>query len=127
MQPYHSGADNKRVILITGDRTKWYDQAIFIVKKDALPTELPIDFVEEAERIIQNYITNGGSTNPSIGQKAKAEYAVTRDTGPSYTQTAPAKATASKQKKKRTDLIIHLAMLACCAALAGILSYMALR
>jgi len=48
-------SDNKRVILLTGDRSKWYDQAIFIVKK-GLPEELnAADLITEAERIIQNY------------------------------------------------------------------------
>lgn len=50
-------SDNKRVILITGDNSKWYEQAIFIVRKSSEQSMPSIDFVKEAEKIIQCYMT----------------------------------------------------------------------
>jgi len=49
-------SDNKRVILITGDQSKWYEQAIFIVRKNAMDAAGPTDFIKEAESIISNYM-----------------------------------------------------------------------
>lgn len=46
--------DSKRVILINGDSNKLYDQAIFILK-NSTKKNIPIDFVDEAEKIINNY------------------------------------------------------------------------
>ena len=46
----------ERVILIKGDASKWYEQAIFIVNKDISPENMPVNFVAEAESIINNYI-----------------------------------------------------------------------
>ena len=45
----------ERVILVKGDGTKWYEQAIFIVNQDTAAEGLPIDFVAEAEKIICDF------------------------------------------------------------------------
>ena len=50
----------ERVILIQGDDTQWYEQAIFIVNPKT--NNIPTDFVAEAEKIISNY-KNGNSFN----------------------------------------------------------------
>ncbi|MCL2377468.1 MAG: hypothetical protein FWC76_08775 [Defluviitaleaceae bacterium] len=43
--------DSKRkVVLVRGDKSKFYEQAIFILRPEA--TERQIDFVKEAEKII---------------------------------------------------------------------------
>jgi len=47
---------SERVILITGDHSKWFEQAIFIVKKNASQASIPMDFMDEAERIIDGYL-----------------------------------------------------------------------
>lgn len=57
-------SDNKRVILITGDENKWFEQAIFIVKKNVLDKGTPKDFVREAELILQNYMTGASPRTP---------------------------------------------------------------
>ncbi|MCL2171685.1 MAG: hypothetical protein FWB71_05970, partial [Defluviitaleaceae bacterium] len=45
--------DNRRVILVKGDESKWYEQAIFILRpgRDGA-AGAPLDFVKEAERIV---------------------------------------------------------------------------
>lgn len=50
--------NKKKVILINGDSSKWYEQAIFIINPDISANNIPIDFVSEAERIINNYMMN---------------------------------------------------------------------
>lgn len=51
--------DNKRVILINGDNNKLYEQAIFIMKNNT-KANISINFVDEAEKIINNYSSVGG-------------------------------------------------------------------
>lgn len=46
---------DERIILIKGDKTKWYDQIIFILKKNVPKNKVPIDLVVEAERIVNSY------------------------------------------------------------------------
>ena len=45
----------ERVVLVKGSPSKWYDQAIFIVNQNAPKESMPLDFVTEAEKIIQEY------------------------------------------------------------------------
>ena len=45
----------ERVILVKGDSSKWWEQAIFIVNPQAVAEEMPTDFVSEAERIVSEY------------------------------------------------------------------------
>ena len=46
----------ERVILIKGGASQWYEQAIFIVKQSTAPENIPVDFVAEAEKIINNHV-----------------------------------------------------------------------
>ena len=46
----------ERVILIKGGPSKWYEQAIFIVNQNMPQDQMPVDFVAEAEQIINNYV-----------------------------------------------------------------------
>lgn len=48
--------NDKKVILISGGGSNWYEQAIFIIK-DKSP-RLPVDMVKEAENIIKRYIAD---------------------------------------------------------------------
>ncbi|MCL2170299.1 MAG: hypothetical protein FWB74_09800 [Defluviitaleaceae bacterium] len=43
---------SRKVVLLKGDRDKWYEQAIFIMRHGV--DEEEIDFVKEAEKIINN-------------------------------------------------------------------------
>lgn len=58
--------DSKRkVVLVRGDKSKLYEQAIFILRDGALQGQ--IDFVKEAERII-NASSWSGATPPTSNQ-----------------------------------------------------------
>ena len=63
---------SERIILIRGDRSKWFEQAIFIVKKNIPQSSVPVDFVAEAERIINGYLLSGasGQTGPASKDSA---------------------------------------------------------
>ena len=45
-----------QVIVIQGDATKWYSQAVFIMNPNPLAEHPPVDFVAEAEKIIFSYM-----------------------------------------------------------------------
>ena len=61
--------DNKRkVMLVRGDKSKQYEQAIFILRDGALHGQ--IDFVKEAERII-NASSRSGAVPPTHNQIPK--------------------------------------------------------
>ena len=44
--------EQNKVVLVNGDNSKFFDQAIFIVKKNIPDNKIPVDFVAEAEKII---------------------------------------------------------------------------
>ena len=90
--------NDNRVILIKGGNNKWYEQAIFIVRKDAA-AQIPVDFVAEAEKIINGY----------MHRKAKPAPARTRQ------QTAV--------KNTPLDYVLNTLIVVCCIALAAILTY----
>lgn len=48
--------DKKKVILINGDTSKWYEQVIFIVKEEK-EDKVPKNLVLEAEKIINEYVS----------------------------------------------------------------------
>lgn len=60
--------EKKKVILINGNKSNWYDQVIFIVK-ETNQENIPKNLVLEAEKIIGDYIakkynnTNVNNTN----------------------------------------------------------------
>lgn len=95
-----------KIILIKGDNTKWYEQAIFIVKQNFPVGKMPVDFVSEAEKIINNYVAK--------------EY-------PGYNTVTPAVKTTTVTKykqpdqKAKTDWILNLVMLSGCVLLAVVL------
>lgn len=69
-------AENNRVVLITGNSSKWYERAIFFIKKDAGRKQLPKDFITEAEEIINDYmksLTNGEMPEELITETSCAE------------------------------------------------------
>ena len=68
--------NQKQVILVTGDQTKWYEQAIFILKRGAALSNAPKDFLGEAESIVQAYLQG----TPSAAQPASAPKTAKRPT-----------------------------------------------
>jgi len=49
--------DSKKVIMVDGKRSEWYEKAIFIMRSDINVGNKPVDFVNEAEKIINSYMT----------------------------------------------------------------------
>jgi hypothetical protein len=112
----------ERVILVKGDSTKWYNQAIFIVNQNIPATKMPVDFIAEAERIIYNHITKdkreaarkraavpGVYTSPTPVSAATANF------------NAPATPTGTKKKKaSRFDFFLNCVMILACIAIVAV-------
>lgn len=105
-------AKNDRVILIKGDNSKWYEQAIFIIKKDASASKMPVDFVLEAENIINNYMMRTGKAKDVVSKYAA------NDKPQKNVETGHLGSLAVKANRRTTDFIPYLAMLICCIILA---------
>jgi len=56
---------SERVVVIKGNATNWYSQAVFILNPGVQTSE-PIDFVAEAEKIIFEYKAKKNGHTPSI-------------------------------------------------------------
>lgn len=100
----------ERVILVKGDPTKWYNQAIFIVNKDVPATKMPVDFVAEAEKIIYNHIR--ATKGPGLPA--------------SYAASAPKAATPAPKPKKKTgafDITLNIMMILACVAIVAVFAY----
>ncbi|MCL2357212.1 MAG: hypothetical protein FWC70_08675 [Defluviitaleaceae bacterium] len=98
----------ERVILVKGDATKWYNQAIFIVNKDMPATKMPVDFVAEAEKIIYGHIR--ATKGPSMPA--------------AYAATAPARPVINRKKKTSTfDMTLNVVMILACIAIAAVFAY----
>lgn len=109
---------NKRVILITGDKTKWYEQAIFIVKKNIQQTDVPLNFIDEAEKIVENYMIGNNILLNQTGY-TKAEYAMANSNINKIVKNK-----AKKPKRKSSfDFMLNIAMILGCSVIAGILLY----
>ncbi len=101
---------DERVILIKGDSSKWYEQAIFIIKKNAPQGKMPVDFVMEAERIINNYMSGKGkATLPKQPEPLKQQAINPQTERP------------KKVKRKNTfDIVLNTLLLVGLMALMGI-------
>ena len=113
----------ERVILIKGDGTKWYNQAIFIVNQDTPKNKMPIDFVAEAEKIINSYMARGQKTAPiSVGGGSLATPPVSVATLPRPTATA-SRTAVKKKKGGMFDFILNLIMILACVAIVATFVY----
>ena len=111
----------ERVILIKGDATKWYNQAIFIVNRDTLKDDMPMDFVAEAERIINNYMIRNKNAAPlslSGGNLATAPVSVAKLPKPATTA-----ARTAKKKSSKIDFVLNFLMLMACVAIVAVFVY----
>jgi len=117
----------ERVILVKGDPHKWYDQAIFIINPAAKRDSLPVDFVAEAERIINGYMDKSRRAAP----QAVTGFAPGTGTSTVSALALPAQstaATAAKPTKKsasksRADFWLTLLMMMGCVAIAILFFY----
>lgn len=48
--------DSKRVIMVDGKNSEWYEKAIFIMRSDINTNTKPMNLVNEAEKIINAYM-----------------------------------------------------------------------
>jgi len=103
-----------RVILIRGDASKWYDQAIFIVNKDMPYERIPVDFVAEAEQIISSYINKNRNSCYLGGYGADIPPALLQKIRP-----------IKKERSARSnfDLAVNIMMLIGCLLVAGSLIF----
>lgn len=103
----------KKVICINGDKSKLYTQVIFIMKERelAINKKVPIDFVSEAEKIINGYINE----NPEI-IKNKANNA--------YIKNNEGIQQLVIKKSNSMDIILNALILASCVGLSLLLLYL---
>ena len=107
----------ERVILIKGDATKWYNQAIFIVNQDTPPEKMPVNFVAEAEKIINNYMEREKrGTLPSAKSHSPA-------IAPAKPATHQAKSAKAKKKGSKTDFVLNMLMVLACVAIVAVFVY----
>lgn len=60
--------DNKKVIMVDGKQSEWYEKAIFIMRGDINTENKKVDFVKEAEKIINSYMIK----NSYISEKSSS-------------------------------------------------------
>ena len=120
---YMETIDNKRkVVLLKGDENKWYEQAIFILRSSVNETE--IDFVKEAERIInshslQNQIAN--KYGQMAGHTPMAALAAPTQAPPPLP--AVQKNNSRPRPKTRLDFILNAALITTGIALVSLLIF----
>ena len=112
--------ENKRIVLINGDRSSWFEQAIIIVKdgqiKNCFEGGRPTpNLVEQAERIVNGY------SPLKVYNQGFMPKANKGDSKPPSLETGnitPSKKTANKSGY---DSFLNLIMIISCVALAGVL------
>ena len=115
----------ERVILIKGDENKWYDQAIFIINPTASKDKLPLDFVAEAERIINGYMDKSRRpASPAVSSFAPGPGSGTALALPSQSTTATVAPAAKKPARRSgSDLLLNVLMILGCLAIALLFIY----
>ena len=97
-------ANDKQVILVSGDATKWYEQAIFILRRGQPAADVPKDFISEAESIVRAYLR--GDIQPTPRQASPSAMPLP----------------ARHAKRKRTNLVLNVMMLLSCFVLTILLA-----
>ena len=100
-----------RIILVEGDSSKWYEQAIFIVRKNVPRNKVPVDFVAEAEKIVNNYMNLKSSHVPHMSRESVI-------VGHKISERRP-----SSKKRNGFDTFINSVLFLGCIALLGLLMY----
>ena len=101
-----------RVIMIRGDKSKWYEQAIFVIRKNFPDNQIPVDIVAEAEKIIQNCQINPHHIPPMPTFKHVAT--------PTKPITVPQKG-IKRKKSTGLDISLNVIMFLCCVIVVGLL------
>lgn len=118
----------ERVILIKGDGTKWYNQAIFIVNQDTPKDKMPVDFVAEAERIINTYMSKVSNMHQkgapvSIGGGNMATAPVAVASLPVPKPAVAKKARPVNKKSSKVDVVLNFLMVLACIAIVATFVY----
>ena len=104
---------SERVIVIKGNATKWYSQAVFILNPSALPEEIPIDFVAEAEKIIHDYMAKKhGNAYDSIH---------------AYMAESDMRPAVKARKRFRLGFLLYVLMVLACIGMAAVIGFGLLR
>lgn len=106
--------EDKKIILIKGGKSGWFEQAIFILKDKEQRKNMPKNFVEEAEKIINNYMMkrySGASAPVSAYQQAKPE------------KKKEAKGNGRSEKRGKYDKLLNISVILCCILIGFILYY----
>jgi len=112
----------ERVILIKGNGQNWYNQAIFIVNQDIPKSEMPVNFVAEAEKIISNYMTRNKSTAPlAVGGGSLAVAPVS--VAPSLARPPVMAGTVAKKKSSKVDFVLNTLMVLACVTIVAVFVY----
>jgi len=103
--------EQNKVVLINGDNSKFFDQAIFIVKKNIPENKIPVDFVAEAERIISMHLAK-----KRRGQDTYIHFA------PEFELDMVKEELARKKRGIKVHMLMHLVLICVCAALVYMLA-----
>ena len=108
---------NEQVVVIQGDASTWYSQAVFIMNPAASPARTPVDFVAEAENIIHAYMEkNRGYRSHSIRDYIDNQTPIT------IFPASDEKAESKKHRFFRFDVVLYLLMFLACIAVAVVMS-----
>lgn len=114
----------ERVILVKGDSTKWYNQAIFIVNRNTPATKMPVDFVAEAERIIYNHVTKQKKHAMAGGAPAEYTSPAPKVLPAPANYNTPATRTGTKTKcASKFDFVLNVIMILACVAIVAVFVY----
>lgn len=104
---------NKKVILINGTTSNWYEQVIFILKPTS-EKKVPVNLINEAEKIINEYISLKYSDKEKYINPFKEKNISTKNN----------KKTIRNQKvsKARVNYILNISIF-CSLVLIGFLLY----
>ena len=102
----------KNVICINGDSSKLYKQVIFVMKENeyAINSKKPIDFVSEAEKILNGYVNE----EPEI-RKNESKNAFIQNKGGIQQLVI--------KKSSALDIMLNALILVCCIGLTIVLLY----
>ena len=113
----------ERVVLVQGDADKWYEQAIFIVNP-AAEGKMPVDFVAEAEKIIDEYNLKRAAKRNSSTIVPHASPVAQNSAGANF---APTELEKEKNPTGRKIRPVGLLMIFACIIIAAIFTFGLLR
>ena len=102
--------EQNKVVLINGDNSKFFDQAIFIVKKNIPENKIPVDFVAEAEKIISVHLAK-----KRRGHDTYIHFA------PEFELDMVKEELAKKKRSIKMHMLMHFALVCTCAILGYML------